>query len=465
MLISIIYQIKDCLMALGIYINEPIELDNSCRQGMAYQFYISKFLQIIISRSSLHGAFHITTTRNTVLEKYLWGFIMLMAILYSIFLMASFWIRYLTNPTLISLDRNYHEWNTTFPSLTVCFHDRLNTTARDIVIHRLKPENATKFEMFLDLLAETDITNIKQLQEYDEYSHMDINSIVNEIVNHVNNPVTLSNEEESTMHRVITELGICYSFNSAITKYLSVGANGNNLISEKLIEISIMERDTTASLNNLSSNANIYYHGPFEVPTFLKQLIVPYTASTFLQMSFKPVIITADTTIENLYVQQRNCRYPHESNLELFPIFYSHSLCTFECKLKLFLVKCGCVPYLYNLRINIPVCPMRKLACISGNLVKIQQTVASCGCLKDCNFINFMLQSYLLIEWFNNPLIKWDMVVSKVRYSRRIIFDIADLMVSTGGIAALCFGASFITIVEIAFLIVKNTFFPGYNEI
>lgn len=82
-----------------------------------------------------------------------------------------------------------------------------------------------------------------------------------------------------------------------------------------------------------------------------------------------------------------------------------------------------------------------------------------------------------MIDWFNNPLIKWDMVTSKVRYSRRIIFDLADAMgkfdyyffwdnitfifvflVSTGGIAALFFGASFVTVVEISFLIVRTTF-------
>nr|XP_019557794.2 pickpocket protein 11-like [Aedes albopictus] len=424
---------------------------------MAYQFYISKFLRWVISKSSLHGGYHITGPRHTIFEKYMWGTIIILAILYSLYLITLFWLRYLTNPTVISLDRNYHEWNTTFPSLTVCFHDRLNVTARDNVIRRVKPANPTKFEQFLNILAETDITNIQQLKGYDEYSDLNINAILNEIVNYVDVPVVLSNDEETNMVRVITELGICYSFNSAINQYLSVNKD-ENYMARHLIEISIMERDTTASLNNLTSNGNIFYHGPFEVPTYLRQLIVPSSASTFLQMSFKPVIITADTTIENLYVQQRNCRYPHESNLKLFPKFYSYSLCLFECKLQQFLEKCGCVPFLYNLGVGIPVCRLKNLTCISDHLVKVQQSVSTCGCLKDCNLINFTLQSYLMIDWFNNPLIKWDMVTSKVRYSRRIIFDLADAMVSTGGIAALFFGASFVTVVEISFLIVRTTF-------
>lgn len=398
---------------------------------------------------------------HTIFEKYMWGVIIISSILCSLYLITLFWLRYLTNPTVISLDRNYHEWNTTFPSLTVCFHDRLNSTARDNVIKRVKPANVTKFEIFLNLLAETEITNIQRLKGYDEYSKLNINAFLNEIVNHVDVPVQLSNGIETNMVRVITELGICYSFNSAIIQYLSVETSESNLGKKDLIEISIMERDTTASLNNLSSNGNIFYHGPFEIPTYLRQLSVPSSASTFLQMSFKPVIITADTTIENLYVQQRSCRYTYESNLKLFPKFYSYSLCLFECKLQQFFEKCGCVPYLYNLGVGIPVCRLKELECISDNLVKVQQVVSSCGCLKDCNLINFTLQSYLMIDWFNNPLIKWDMIISKVRYSRRIIFDLADAMVSTGGIAALFFGASFVTVVEISFLIVRTTWISG----
>lgn len=190
--------------------------------------------------------------------RYMWGTIIILAILYSLYLITLFWLRYLTNPTVISLDRNYHEWNTTFPSLTVCFHDRLNVTARDNVIRRVKPANPTKFEQFLNILAETDITNIQQLKGYDEYSSLDINAILNEIVNYVDVPVVLSNDEETNMVRVITELGICYSFNSAINQYLSVNKD-ENYMARHLIEISIMERDTTASLNNLTSNGNVIF--------------------------------------------------------------------------------------------------------------------------------------------------------------------------------------------------------------
>lgn len=36
------------------------------------------------------------------------------------------WERYQTNPMVISMDRNKLFWNTSFPSLTVCPHKRID---------------------------------------------------------------------------------------------------------------------------------------------------------------------------------------------------------------------------------------------------------------------------------------------------------------------------------------------------
>ncbi|EDS32013.1 conserved hypothetical protein [Culex quinquefasciatus] len=302
-----------------------------------------------------------------------WASIILSVIVSSIYLVALFWVRYLTNPTVISLDRNYHEWNATFPSLTVCFHDRLNLTARDALTNRVNPKDPAKFKRFLATLAEAHLFRLEQLIEFDEYSDLDLKSVLNQISNVVDAEVVLENGLKAKLHR-------------------------------------------------------IYYHGPFEAPTVLKKLLVKTAVSSFLTMTFKPVTVTADSTIENLYVQQRNCRFPNESNLEFFVGFYTNSLCMLECRLKLCLEFCGCVPHFYNTAVRLPVCPLKRLRCLVDNNVKIRQSLASCRCLKDCNSIGFTLQNYVLFDWFKAPLIKWDMEFQKVRYSRRIIFGFADAM-------------------------------------
>lgn len=179
------------------------------------------------------------------------------AVISALFLVTLFWIRFLTNPTVISLDRNYHEWNTTFPSLTICFHDRINVTARDILIERLKPNDTKNLERFLDLLVSTDIFNVGQLAEYDEYSDLDLKLVLNEITNVVQRKVILGNEIEAKFHRVLTEMGICYSFNSDIIPLISMDDTEMFNFRGNLVEINIVERETTASLRNLTSNGDV----------------------------------------------------------------------------------------------------------------------------------------------------------------------------------------------------------------
>ncbi|XP_039447527.1 sodium channel protein Nach-like [Culex pipiens pallens] len=423
---------------------------------MEYEFPISKFIRRVVEKTSLHGVFHLTNAKSVLIEKLFWASIILSVIVSSIYLVALFWVRYLTNPTVISLDRNYHEWNATFPSLTVCFHDRLNLTARDALTNRVNPKDPAKFKRFLATLAEAHLFRLEQLIEFDEYSDLDLKSVLNQISNVVDAEVVLENGLKAKLHRVITDLGICYTFNSAILQFLSVEPLSDEDLRSGLVEISIIERDTAATLSNLTSNGDIYYHGPFEAPTVLKKLLVKTAVSSFLTMTFKPVTVTADSTIENLYVQQRNCRFPHESNLEFFVGFYTNSLCMLECRLKLCLDFCGCVPHFYNTAVRLPICPLKRLRCLVDNNVKIRQGLASCRCLKDCNSIGFTLQNYVLFDWFKAPLIKWDMEFQKVRYSRRIIFGFADAMVSTGGICGLFFGASFVTVVELCYLFLRN---------
>ncbi|XP_055623469.1 sodium channel protein Nach-like [Toxorhynchites rutilus septentrionalis] len=424
---------------------------------MTYEFYISNFLRRVVQNSTLHAVFHLTNVKSAASEKFFWRLMIWSSVLSALFLVALFWIRYLTNPTVITLDRNYHEWNTTFPSLTICFHDRMNATARDELIDRLKPNDTKKLERFLDLLVSTDIFSVGELAEYDEYSEMDFKLILNQLTNVINRKVILGNDIEAKFYRVITEMGICYSFNSDIIHLISSEGLGIYNPANELVEINIVERETTASLRNLTSNGDIFYHGPFDAPLILKRFKVHTSASAFLTMTFKPVTVTADFTIQDLYVQQRNCRFRHESNLDFFPSYYSNNLCILECRLKFFIQFCGCIPHFYNLAVRVPICRLKQLKCLMDNHNNITRSLSSCVCLKDCHSISFTLQNYVLFDWFNDPLIKWDMDVPKVRYSRRIIYGFVDAVASTGGIAGLFFGASVITVIELIFLFIKTS--------
>lgn len=209
-------------------------------------------------------------------------------------------------------------------------------------------------------------------------------------------------------------------------------------------------------------------------------------------MTFKPVTVTADSTIENLYVQQRNCRFPNESNLEFFVGFYTNSLCMLECRLKLCLEFCGCVPHFYNTAVRLPVCPLKRLRCLVDNNGMFSNDLSSINlnlliCSKNTPKPRLVpvpqglqldrvhvakLRAVRLVQGSAHQvghgvpegpvqsahhirLCRCDGWVLKFVFNL-FSFSFLLIAVSTGGICGLFFGASFITVVELCYLFLRN---------
>lgn len=62
---------------------------------------------------------------------------------------------------------------------------------------------------------------------------------------------------------------------------------------------------------------------------------------------------------ENTWVIQRKCRFHNESNLEHYPI-YTRKLCLAECRVKLMMEKCGCIPHFVPNKSNYDSFPLKK---------------------------------------------------------------------------------------------------------
>jgi hypothetical protein len=44
------------------------------------------------------------------------------------FVVLRSWERYVANPTVVSLEKDYRQWSTLFPAVTICFLENLNYT-------------------------------------------------------------------------------------------------------------------------------------------------------------------------------------------------------------------------------------------------------------------------------------------------------------------------------------------------
>jgi hypothetical protein len=61
----------------------------------------------------------------------LWVAVTLVASFGAIFVVVGSWNRYDINPTVMSLEKDYRQWNTLFPAVTMCFLQNMNHTRAD----------------------------------------------------------------------------------------------------------------------------------------------------------------------------------------------------------------------------------------------------------------------------------------------------------------------------------------------
>jgi len=103
-------------------------------------------------------------------------------------------------------------------------------------------------------------------------------------------------------------------------------------------------------------------------------------------------------------VWQRQCRFTHESEEMFNTPVYSYFLCRNECRMKLALRLCNCIPHFYRSTTKrgeqLPICGFEGFKCLE----KIKEEIISlksnnfeikCNCLANCDDSNFFVQTYV----------------------------------------------------------------------
>lgn len=94
-----------------------------------------------------------------------WTIVLVSITLFAINNIASVWLRFLYNSTVITIDRDYLNRNVTFPPLTLCLRERLNETAVDEFL--MEFNKSQKFDeglrKFLRSLVHFNISNLSDL--------------------------------------------------------------------------------------------------------------------------------------------------------------------------------------------------------------------------------------------------------------------------------------------------------------
>ncbi|KAH8287901.1 hypothetical protein KR018_006959 [Drosophila ironensis] len=453
---------------------------------------IGSFFVLYFDNCCIHGFRYLVQTMLILLERILWLMLLAVSIYFCIIICLASIDRYYTKSTHIGLERNYHFWNTTVPSLTVCPMQRLNDSyfAEFCRHNGIKGNQKNVLWDFLENLANSTYANFQNIPESDEIDQaiqaigLTPDRYMELIYNLTFDSTYEPNEKLRTrcidgqanidVRQVLTEFGLCYLGNTRLGKeyssrYLIFGEYPEVMTYENThpqlpYQIgSYFEKDVGYTLLGFSSEAiDSYVHSAFEVSKVDSNF--GYTTDGVVYDPVSEEIIAEDNLEKETTVLMRKCRYYHESNLTHFP-FYTRNVCLQECRINLAYKICKCIPHFYPNRFGRPkkVCDYKTLrSCFPSHASFFLQLYeenghhekpSPCHCEQNCLDAVVTTRTALPMTGSRQLLGSIGSSISiknwpQSRLKRQVIFSFTDLLVSIGGTAGLFLGFSVLGLVE-----------------
>ncbi|XP_037941476.1 uncharacterized protein LOC119674410 [Teleopsis dalmanni] len=405
------------------------------------------FIIEFLHDSSIHGFIYLAKIGLNFIERMLWFAFICVALFSIMSLSKRTWERFQTSPMVISMDRNKLVWNTSFPSLTVCPHKRIDELKVEEYIE-LHPESfeteedKDDFRIFIEKLASLSYDNIETLPLNKTFG------IASEKYLELLYELKWSFEPELSsgaavkmfIYETLTEFGICHSVNSLVARYNSFEywkKNMWNLLEHgDRVTVHPLDGEIYAQIINLSTAYDVYFHSAGDIPNISKQRYT-FPESDYTTVELIALEIYTAEEARAFTTKQRKCRYQYEAEDMLSAPIYSFGLCLAECRMFFSMKICGCVPHFYRNRLRngriLPVCGLKGIACLSdikSDIIslKSEKYKIDCRCLSNCDDSNFFVQSYRSRVWFLGANLQWGIIdYPKMQLRRDVLFSFADM--------------------------------------
>ncbi|KAL7015092.1 hypothetical protein ACKWTF_016271 [Chironomus riparius] len=349
--------------------------------------FFASFFDRFGEKSSLHGFKYIFSSKLNIFERLMWLILFILTSYAAYSISSTQYERYVANPTVISLERDYREWNGTLPAITICYHKRIDDKRAKEVIKKLwnLSETDDDFQYFYDFIKTivylnesfkdiNQFTNDRRLDDIDLLGlARDVHPIFNSVVS------SFDSSAEFKLNEVITEKGICYTVNSVLWPLMSTGKVNHNSINlnAKPLSCYFLKNQCYMKLDVYDPTIFIALHSPFEVPAENTPFF-DIGVTDEIEASYNMLETVASDELRKLRIAQRKCYFIDESSDNL-PV-YSFNACKMMCRAKTALRLCGCKPYFYPF-LNGTTCTALGHLCLNVNHWPI---VASCDCSKTC---------------------------------------------------------------------------------
>ncbi|XP_049870287.1 pickpocket protein 28-like [Pectinophora gossypiella] len=426
---------------------------------------VRAYVVLFLETSSIHGLNHLVAARRHPLEILLWFTVVGLSVFGSIYLSRTTWIRYQYSPTVVSMDRDMFAWNTTFPCVTICPNTKLDEKKLESYVQSSPETDKETLELFIRRLSNATYENFEDIPDYEGIPPDQYMNLLLELTRGFRPTLTIGAAGISlNIVPTITEMGLCYAINSRVAVYNTPSYWAENrwdviTAHNQTFFVHPLDGEVFAQVINLSTSYNVYIHGPLEVPDISTKR--QHSAQDFyMKLYVTALTVYTAPDAARLSVSQRRCRFPHDNNLQHNAV-YSYNMCRMECRIKLSLKYCQCIPHFYRRIGDEKICDVKGLKCLSKykeELYKLQNQTTkkkvNCGCYPICDDVNYVIQSNVLQEWFLGTNLQWGIVTyPRMRYRRDIIFGFTDVLVAVGGMAGLFLGCSVLSFMEIVYFL------------
>ncbi|XP_041970670.1 sodium channel protein Nach-like [Aricia agestis] len=434
------------------------------------------YFVLFLETSSIHGLNHLVAVGRHPFEVLLWLVTVAVSLFGTIYLSRATWIRYQNSPTVISMDRDMFAWNTSFPAVTLCLDMKVDSDKLNQMLRTTNETDKDLLSNFVRSLANATFENFNQIPEYEGIPPEKYIDVLLSLTPNFKPVLTIgASGINLQVIPTVTEMGICYAINSKVAIYSSpeyIKADRwdpVHITDEDIFYVHPLDGEVFAQVIKIPSAYDAYIHGPLEVPDISTRF--QYSEEEFyLKLYVTAVAVYTTPEAARLTVGQRRCRFIHENNLPHFSV-YTYTMCRMECRIRLCLQYCQCIPFFYRKREDEKTCDVKGMHCLAKykdelkNLRDNAGKKLDCDCFPICDDVNYVIQLNPLQEWFMGTNFQWGMsTYPRLRYRRDIIFGFTDVLVAVGGMAGLFLGCSVLSFLEIVYFLTLHLFFHSFTK-
>ncbi|XP_068083940.1 uncharacterized protein [Anabrus simplex] len=472
--------------------------------------YGTEYAQEYCRCTSLHGLQYLGEENRHWSERICWLLVIIVSIAGCTLMIVAQWNKWESSPVIVTFaESSTPTWKIPFPAVTICSEVKFMYVNYTDLYGRHHRENLTKEE--------------QQNLEYaslicDDFRNVGINNFTdNGVLDYIQGIAPQVDDvfkwckwraQDKECHRVftpiITDNGVCFSFNGLSTELFTENVVQKNLTSGQPAKLWSLEKGYTVTteieeafphhspgsgfLGGLQiavdeamdyseeskcgappiAGFKMMLHNPAVFPQ-MNQEHFRVPADRVVVVGVHATIMEAKDELRSYSPKIRKCYFEDERDLLLFSV-YTQENCEFECFTNYTLHTCGCVAYYMPRTPDTPICGPGRKTCTTAATGSYQFATnhhEECHCLPACTEINYNVElSHSGYTWneIDRAHKKWgrifvflkDMQITSSRRSE--LFGPTDFLANCGGLLGLFLGFSILSLVEIIYFITARLF-------